>query len=70
MKALIDNIWNRVVGGYKSTIIGLGLALVVIALEAGTEVLNGMPQGWAKALATLFVIAGASLKPKALPPTP
>jgi hypothetical protein len=70
MKALIDNVWNRVVGGYKSTLTGLGFAVLVIVLEAGTDYLNGLPQGWAKAAAALLVIAGASLKPKALPPTP
>jgi hypothetical protein len=70
MKAFIDNVWNRVVGGYKSTLTGLGFAALVIILDAGTDYLNGLPQGWAKAAAAIIVLASASLKPKALPPTP
>jgi hypothetical protein len=70
MKAFFDTVWNRVVGGYKSTLIGVGLAVLVVVLEAGTEALNGLPQGWAKALAALLAIAGASIKPRATPPVP
>ena len=70
LKGFFDNVWNRVMGGYKSTLVGVGLAVVVVVLESATEVLNGLPQGWAKVLATLCILAGASLKPKALPPSP
>ena len=69
MKTFFDGLWNRVAGGYKSTLIGLGLGILVLVLEASTEALNGMPQGWAKALAALFVVAGAAIKPRATPPT-
>ena len=62
--------WERIVLSYKSTLVGLGAGIAIILLDGFTDYLNGLPQGWAKVLSGLVVLIGASLKSKALPPTP
>jgi hypothetical protein len=62
-------IFDRVVLGYKSTLIGLGAGIAIILLDALNTYLGSQPQAWAKVLAALVVLVGASLKDKALPPS-
>jgi hypothetical protein len=69
MTAILNGLWSRVVLSYKSTLVGLGFGLLILVIEAGTDYLNGLPAGWAKGLAALLVMVGASLRSKALPPS-
>lgn len=69
MNAFFTAVWQRVVLSYKSTLVGLGAGIAIILLDQLTTYLGTQPQAWAKVLAALVVVIGASLKSKALPPT-
>ena len=70
MSDMFKSIWERVVLSYKSTLIGLGAGVGVILVDQFTTFLGTQPQAWAKVLAALLVVVGASLKSKALPTSP
>jgi hypothetical protein len=68
MSAILKAAWERVILSYKSTLIGLGAGIGLILIDSLTSWLGTQPQAWAKVLAALVVVVGASLKSKALPP--
>jgi uncharacterized membrane protein YjjP (DUF1212 family) len=56
---------ERVFGAWKSTLVGFGLAALVLVLDQTVLALTALPEGWAKVLATLIALAGAALRKKA-----
>lgn len=67
---MFKSIYDRVVRSYGSTLAGLGAGIVVIVVDILVPSLEGDSRTWAKALAAVLVLVGASLKSKALPPAP
>jgi uncharacterized membrane protein YjjP (DUF1212 family) len=69
MRAFLVGLWSafveRVFGAWKSTLVGFGLAALVLVLDQTVLALAALPEGWAKVLATLIALAGASLRKKA-----
>ena len=69
MKTFLATLWTalyqRVFLSYKSTLVGLGLAVLIIVLEQGTTALQALPDGWAKAIAAVLALIGASLRGRA-----
>ncbi len=70
MSTILDGVWHRVVTSYKSTLIGLGCGVGIILVDSFSTYLQALPQGWAKGVAALLMLAGAAFKDRALPPSP
>ena len=63
-KAIVD----RVIKSYKSTLVGLGVGVVLIVVDQLALAAQSSAKPWVQALAGIAVLLGASLKSKALPP--
>jgi hypothetical protein len=68
LKSIGKAIWERVFLSYKSTLIGIGIAIGITVLEQASAAVANLTQGWAKVAGILIALALASLRSKALPP--
>jgi len=67
-KKIVSEAYARIVLSYKSTLVGLGAGIAVIAIDAAVGQISVLPDGWAKVLAGVLVAIGALIRSKALPP--
>lgn len=68
---MFKSIRDRVIGSYKSTLVGLAAGVGIIVCQSLAEYLTtgaAASRPWAGALAAVVALIGASLKSKALPP--
>lgn len=66
---MLKQILDRVIRSYKSTLIGLGLGVACILVDQFALAAQSSAKPWVQALAGVLVLAGASLRSKALPPS-
>lgn len=64
-KKIAVEVYERVIKSYKSTLVGLGLAVGVVVLEQLGAALGAVEAGWAGPVAALCLIVGSALKSKA-----
>lgn len=72
MKAFFAGLWDRIVVNYGSTLKGLGVSVLVLAIDQFVLYVGAL-QGaspWLKAAAAVAAMIGAAWKPKALPGEP
>jgi hypothetical protein len=65
IKALLKDIYERVVLAYKSTLIGAAIAVGIVVADAAMAYLTGYSAWWAAPLAGLVALFGAALKKQA-----
>ena len=70
MRDFFKGVWDRVVGSYKTTLIGVGLGVAIIFVDQFTTLLQGIDKPWATVAATLVALLGAFLKGKVSQPVP
>lgn len=64
LKSLGAALYERVFVHYKPTLIGIAAGAGIVAVDQFTTFFQSLPQGWAKAVAGIVVIAGSFLKQK------
>ena len=64
LSKLADDLYQRVIVSYRSTLIGIGLAVAVELVEFTTSYLNALPANWAHVIASVLVILGGLLRSK------
>lgn len=68
LKGLAKSLYERVFVHYKPTLIGIGLAALVEALNYSITFFQALPQNWAHALASVLLLIFALLKQKVAAP--
>ena len=70
MSKFFKAVWDRVVKSYKSTLVGLAFGVALTLIDQFVLAVQSDNRPLVQAAAALAAIIGASLKSKALPPSP
>lgn len=65
LKKVVSAVYTSVVVHYKSTLVGLGLAVAIVVVDQLAAALAGVSSPYAPVVAALVAFAGAALRKKA-----